>query len=166
MANTIDVVMRDYLDSRAQEFQMNFHGFNANLEESIECGDYPEIDSDNELQLTAIMEQFLYNAYKAIWGSKFPYQKDPGNEELKKIKGELGVKVYMEANEAVVAVSDNGCGIPEENYDKVFKRDFSSFGTKGIGLDIVLDRARKISADISFESEVGKGTTFYIRMGK
>ena len=64
-----------------------------------------------------------------------------------------------------VKVSDTGCGIPHENLRKVF--DFL-FTTKlrgtGVGLSVVYDTIKKHDGTIGVESEVGKGTSFTIRL--
>jgi len=64
-----------------------------------------------------------------------------------------------------VKVSDTGCGIPKENLRKIF--DFL-FTTKlqgtGVGLSVVYDTIKKHDGTIGVESEVGKGTTFTIRL--
>jgi len=64
-----------------------------------------------------------------------------------------------------VKVSDTGCGIPRENLRKIF--DFL-FTTKlqgtGVGLSVVYNTIKKHNGTIDVESEVGKGTTFIIRL--
>jgi len=64
-----------------------------------------------------------------------------------------------------IKVSDTGCGIPRENIRKIF--DFL-FTTKlqgtGVGLSVVYNMIKKHNGNIDVESEVGKGTTFSIRL--
>jgi PAS domain S-box-containing protein len=72
-----------------------------------------------------------------------------------------------------IAVIDRGPGIPEEFRDRVFERfaqaDSSSTrfnpGT-GLGLNISREIIERLGGRISFESVVGKGTTFYIDLPK
>lgn len=64
------------------------------------------------------------------------------------------------------SVQDNGIGIPSEYHDKVFK-PYKQLHTKdkfegtGMGLAICKKIVEKHGGDISFESKVGEGTTFY-----
>lgn len=64
------------------------------------------------------------------------------------------------------SIQDNGIGIPAEYCDKIFK-PYKQLHTKdkfegtGMGLAICKKIVEKHGGDISFESEVGKGTTFY-----
>lgn len=68
----------------------------------------------------------------------------------------------------VIAIKDTGIGIPEKNKHNVFDMFTESkmYGTSGekphgIGLSISLQVAKLHGGDIWFESEEGKGTTFY-----
>ena len=62
-----------------------------------------------------------------------------------------------------IKISDNGCGIKDEDKKKVF---FPNFTTKssgmGVGLSVSLDIIQRMGGSITFESEVGKGTVFTI----
>jgi light-regulated signal transduction histidine kinase (bacteriophytochrome) len=75
------------------------------------------------------------------------------------------------APEHVFAVKDNGMGIKQEYFDKIFQifqrleRDEKSEGT-GIGLTIVRRVVEWHGGRIWLESEEGKGTTFYFTLPK
>ncbi|MBA7468538.1 Adaptive-response sensory-kinase SasA [subsurface metagenome] len=66
---------------------------------------------------------------------------------------------------AEIKVADTGCGIPAENLRKVFNFLFTTKlqGT-GVGLSVSYDKIRKHEGTMDVESEVGKGTTFTIRL--
>ncbi len=62
-------------------------------------------------------------------------------------------------------VKDNGCGIPKENISKIFDPFFTtkSVGNgTGLGLSVVYGIIKSHNGYIRVESEVGKGTAFYI----
>jgi len=63
-------------------------------------------------------------------------------------------------------ISDNGCGISEENIRNLFNIFFSTKGSKGTGLGLAV--THKIidehNGSINAESELGRGTTFTIRL--
>ncbi len=85
-----------------------------------------------------------------------------------KEKGTLTIKTFQEGNFAVIEIQDSGIGIPEENHSRIFEPFFTTKppgrGT-GQGLAIVYDVVvHKHRGDVSFTSEVGEGTTFFIRL--
>jgi PAS domain S-box-containing protein len=62
------------------------------------------------------------------------------------------------------SISDNGIGIEEKHFDRIFQVFQSLSKSKestGIGLSIVKKIIKSMNGDIWLESEVGKGTTFY-----
>lgn len=66
-----------------------------------------------------------------------------------------------------ISISDNGIGIEEEFQTKIFDLFFRATdqanGT-GLGLFIVRDTVQRLNGSIEVQSEVGKGTTFLIRI--
>jgi two-component system NtrC family sensor kinase len=66
-----------------------------------------------------------------------------------------------------IAISDTGCGIPEENLKKLFTPFFTTKpagkGT-GLGLSIVYGIIKMHRGQIAVTSEVGRGTTFTISL--
>lgn len=63
-------------------------------------------------------------------------------------------------------VIDNGCGMDKETIKQIFQRFFSTKGTRGTGLGLMI--SKKIIDDhggvIHVESEKGQGSTFIIRL--
>ena len=82
-------------------------------------------------------------------------------------QGEIRIATRAEADSVLVDISDTGCGIPEEIRNRVFDPFFTTKpvgkGT-GLGLTISYDIVRKHGGTLTFESTVGKGTTFRIRL--
>jgi signal transduction histidine kinase len=67
--------------------------------------------------------------------------------------------------EIVVAIRDQGPGIPPDNRDHIFEPFFSKrAGGTGLGLAIARLMVEAHGGRIEVESEVGKGTTFRIRL--
>ncbi len=69
-------------------------------------------------------------------------------------------------NFAEIIISDNGCGIPKENMDKIFDPFFSTKGQKGtgLGLSVIWGIIDNHNGTIEVTSEINKGTSFIIRL--
>lgn len=70
--------------------------------------------------------------------------------------------------ESIVEFTDNGRGISEEDHERIFEL-FRRSGTQdkpgeGIGLAHVRSLMRNLGGEISVRSELGKGTTFVLRL--
>lgn len=85
--------------------------------------------------------------------------------------GSVVVTLELFGDSVEVRVTDTGIGIPPEAQEKVFTRfyqyDSSStrkYGGAGIGLSIAQDIARLHGTKICVSSEVGKGSTFSLRL--
>jgi two-component system, NtrC family, sensor kinase len=72
-----------------------------------------------------------------------------------------GLKEYIE-----VRISDTGYGINRDDLSKIFEPFFSTKGQKGngLGLAVIWGIIDNHNGSINVESEVGKGTTFIIRL--
>ncbi len=84
--------------------------------------------------------------------------------------GFVKLSAFSDAGEAVLSVSDNGIGIPQDKQDRVFERFFrvdkshsKDIGGTGLGLSIVKHSAAYHKARIILESEEGRGTEITIR---
>ena len=72
-------------------------------------------------------------------------------------------------NSLVVVVADTGYGIPKNQYDKIFTKFFRADNMKekdqdGTGLGLYLAKliTNRVQYDLWFESEINKGTVFYL----
>ncbi|KAA3635729.1 MAG: response regulator [Bacteroidetes bacterium] len=83
--------------------------------------------------------------------------------------------VKMRANNSngnlVLAVSDQGQGIPEEERSKIFERFYQSSQTNvplsggtGVGLALARELARLFGGDLTVKSQIGVGSTFTLDM--
>lgn len=72
-----------------------------------------------------------------------------------------GLSEYIE-----IKISDTGAGINNEDLPKIFEPFFSTKGQKGtgLGLAVIWGIIDNHNGTITVESEVGKGTTFIIRL--
>jgi signal transduction histidine kinase len=83
-------------------------------------------------------------------------------------KGTITVRTRVEGDYVQISIADTGKGIPEEIHDKIFEPFFTTKDVgKGTGQGLAIARSvivDKHDGSITFESEVGRGTTFYIRL--
>jgi nitrogen fixation/metabolism regulation signal transduction histidine kinase len=79
--------------------------------------------------------------------------------------GIIVIRLDEDASYAYVAIEDNGSGIAEGLREHIFVPNFTTktSGT-GLGLAFVKQSLISIGGSIHFETETGKGTTFYIRI--
>ncbi|MCJ7596562.1 MAG: ATP-binding protein, partial [Desulfobacterales bacterium] len=82
--------------------------------------------------------------------------------------GHVDITMRRESKDLVsLTISDDGCGIPDEDLDRVFEPFFStktSRGGTGLGLSITATLVHELGGRISVTSEVGKGTSFVIQL--
>ncbi|MBE9045432.1 response regulator [Pleurocapsales cyanobacterium LEGE 10410] len=108
--------------------------------------------------------------------------------------GNIYIRAFIQGNQTVITVTDDGAGIDPEKvkekaieknlitwataqnlsdqqvYELLFHPGFSTkdqaddFAGRGVGMDVVNTDLKKIRGSISTESEIGKGTTFTVRL--
>jgi PAS domain S-box-containing protein len=109
----------------------------------------------NEALLTQCISNLLNN------GAKFV---SPGTTPRLKISAEV-------RKEAMIRVwfKDNGIGIAPENHERIFRlleriHPATEYEGTGIGLTIVRKAMARMGAQVGFDSELGKGSNFWIQL--
>lgn len=90
------------------------------------------------------------------------------------LKGHISVKIkQVKGSKILIEISDTGIGIPKNKFDKIFQRFARLDNAKkvrpdgtGIGLYLAKAVVEAHKGTIWFESEEGKGTTFFIEIPK
>jgi signal transduction histidine kinase len=126
----------------------------------------------NNIALTLEAPETLPNAYADPERISLVLQNLIDNA-IKYTKGRGEIKISMESNAKFikVAVKDTGVGIPELQQKHIFQKFFRSdnimkhqtIGT-GLGLFITSSIIKESKGKIWFESQEGKGTTFYFTL--
>ena len=78
---------------------------------------------------------------------------------------EINLSIDKKDNKLVISIQDFGMGMSREVQTKLFKEMITTKGKNGSGLGLFMSYSTikaHFNGDISFESEEGKGTTFYI----
>lgn len=80
-------------------------------------------------------------------------------------------KVVMRSRRAgdwgvIYEVTDNGCGMADETKEKIFRNFFSTKGSRGTGLGLMITRkiVNEHGGTIELKSQAGKGSTFVVRL--
>lgn len=129
----------------------------------------------NELKYSCDVEKDLQSTLK-IWGhygqinqviSNLLVNASHAISDTEKF-GTVSIKTWSDDNNVYLVIKDTGKGIHEEHLDKIFEPFFTTKevgkGT-GLGLNISYDIiVNNHKGEITVESEVGKGTTFFITL--
>ena len=108
-----------------------------------------------------------------IWGHRFNMEQAFKNVILNSLqaveqspKKELLVRVNKDESqsEALINITDSGCGIPVNHMEKIFKPYFTTkVHGSGLGLTIVKWSVEKNLGTLSVSSQEGRGSTFQFR---
>ena len=132
----------------------------VNLSLDIFNEDYIEFSSNKKkiiakfdrTQLIRVVTNLIKNGIQAIPEGKSP---------------KIVVKVQEENEQVEITVSDNGIGISEENKPKIFEPKFTTKTSgMGLGLAMVKNIMETYNGNITFTSELEKGTTFRVSFPK
>ncbi len=116
--------------------------------------DVPVIVRGDDRLMGQILSNLLINAYQSV----------PGEREAR-VSVNLSYTPGQGSPKAILSVTDNGQGIPEEIRDKVFLPNFSTKYTgSGIGLALAKRGIEHAEGSIYFETVMGEGTTFVIEI--
>jgi two-component system sensor histidine kinase BarA len=124
-------------------------------------------------KIQQIVYNFLSNAVKftpeagriEIWAGP-----SPAFEKFDLAKSQTEFEIPAEGGRFVrIVVSDTGCGIAEGNKEKIFEKFRQIDGSltretagSGLGLAICRELAVLLAGSIGMESEIGKGSTFWL----
>ena len=82
--------------------------------------------------------------------------------------GKLIIRTEMNksGDHITIRIEDTGCGIPEENIEKIFDPFFSTKGNKGTGLGLSVSYGiiQSHGGEIEVDSKLGSGTAFIITL--
>ncbi|NTV37800.1 MAG: response regulator [Anaerolineales bacterium] len=113
--------------------------------------DLPPVHGDPR-QIDQVFNNLIKNAWEALDGNPAPH---------------IHVSLGRDSDPALLqaCVRDNGPGIPPEIQEKIWVSFFTTKGHKGgtgLGLSACMEIVRQNGGRIWLESEVGKGTAFYV----
>ena len=125
------------------------HELKNRIEVEKDYGDIPAIRCHPN-QINQVFMNLLVNASQAVDG-----------------KGKISIRTFREGDIVNVQFSDSGVGIPPEDLPRIFDPGFTTKGVgvgTGLGLSICFKIAQDHGGRIDVESEVGRGSTFTVRL--
>lgn len=124
-----------------------------NVEIAVSIADAPCLVNGDELSLAEAFVNLLGNAIK--------YSHDGGG---------IALRVEEDGDEVLISIKDNGIGIPPEDLPHIFEGFYRGGDARtaaagyGIGLAVSRQIIEAHDGTISVESELGRGSTFVIRL--
>lgn len=105
-------------------------------------------------------EKLLYQVWTNLISNAIKFSDDNGTIEI---------SLTVNENDVCVIVSDNGVGINESNINHIFEKFYQADKThsgdgNGLGLTLVQKIIELCGGKITVESEIGKGTSFFISL--
>lgn len=115
---------------------------------------------DNNSELILGDKDKFYQLGLNLVENAIKYSNDPGN---------VKILSYNKDGYYCLKVKDNGIGIPKEDIPRIFERFYRvdksrKKGGTGLGLAIVKHIVKTFNGEISVESNLGKGTTFEVKI--
>ena len=154
--DTCKAVVKQYEKSLPSEIEIKL----KEPDFSIQCfGD--------EVQIAQALAQTIENAKDAI--------AERWKQRGRVNQGHIGISFQQKSIEkdsdsplksgqyVLISIADDGWGVSEDMQDKIFKPfSTSKLAGRGLGLAVVQSIVQRHGGQVSFESDVGKGSLFYI----
>lgn len=137
--------VKNLIERITKELEFKIERHKLHLQEIYPETQEPIIQTDAKL-LQIALQNLIENAVR--------YTPEEGN---------IDIKVNFSNNRMLIEIKDNGYGIPKEKRSKILA---SSVNSKDMGFSLYLVKLvlKKIRANINFQSEEDKGTTFSISL--
>ena len=167
-SNRIGALITELLNSsRPAEMKMERHILQTILDESIgQAIDRLTLQGIN-MQIKYPDEPVYILADKEKLNLAFSNILVNATEAISHQSGKISITVESGENHSSVIISDNGCGISEENISRLFEPYFTSKRNgMGLGLASTLNIIQSNKGRIDVKSEIDVGTSFTITFNK
>lgn len=132
------------------------------------------VEAESRLREVRLVREDIQDAY--VSGSRLRLEQALLNLMANAIKfnrahGEVRVRAEQADGHVAIVIADTGVGIPSEDLPRIFERFYRvdkgrsrEVGGTGLGLSIVKHVVERMNGTISVESQLGKGSTFTLRL--
>ena len=143
----LNELIRDILERMSETFKT------ANCEAKFESNSDQVLGTWDKVRLEQVIVNLITNAIRYDGGHP------------------IEIKLSTHDGSVQISVSDHGIGIAKENQEKIFDRferavELNSVNGLGLGLYIAKQLVRAHSGKIWVESELGRGSTFFVELPK
>ena len=119
------------------------------------------ITVDDDLPVISAEKTRISQLFQNILSNSIKYMDKP--------EGQIRIGCVEDGNNWRFSLSDNGPGIEEKHFEKIFQifqtiSDSDSYESTGVGLSVVKKIVEVYGGSIWVESEVGNGCTFYFKL--
>lgn len=137
--NLANVDLREYIERLVRQIEYTIPASNVELITTINIKD-SRLNIDTAVPLGLLLNELLTNAYKHA----FP----------EGVKGRITVSLHENETHFILAVNDNGVGLPE---------DFDSTNRKTLGLELVDILADQLDSKVLAETKEGSSFTIHLK---
>jgi two-component system phosphate regulon sensor histidine kinase PhoR len=165
---TTDILSLEKIDQMAQEHKPEVFDLKAKIERivneqsdfAIRKSQHLTMNLPNDDVFIDGDESLLHEAITNLINNAIKYTPTDGNIEVK-------LRANERTGEAIVTVTDDGYGIPEDQQERLFSpfyrvntRETSEIEGTGLGLHLVKNIINRHDGEMIFESVYGKGSRF------
>ena len=135
------------LDMALAQISVEDYASNVHIDNEV-----PELQvSVNSILFTRVLVNLIHNAALAV---------EKGRELA--IWIHVRARLVDDLSFITFSVSDNGCGMTEQQQATMWEQGISGFGSSGLGLAFVKQTVEAMDGSVISESQPGKGTRFII----
>jgi PAS domain S-box-containing protein len=148
------------VDIKPETIEVNdfLHEINEEVQSFLKEGQKLEINCPAEIKQIATDSRILRNIMFNLISNASKYSDSDKT---------INIGCVKENGKILFSIKDHGIGIPKEDQKHLFDRFYRASNAgqiqgTGLGLNIVKRYAELLGGEISFKSDYGKGSTFYI----
>ena len=136
------------------------HGIVDDLQGLLKSEQHINVQCSDDQETVILDKKMLHNVLNNLLSNAIKYSEAGTTVEL---------RTDLSDEELQLTIKDQGIGIPEEEQQHLFTRFFRAHNVEniqgtGLGLNIVKRYVELMNGTVTFESTLGEGTTFVVRL--
>lgn len=172
-ANRLELIANDILSLAQAERGEELAQETFDLAESISMivGNFQPIAEAKAIQIASKVDSSITITSHRPWVEQILINLIDNAIKYSEENGQVAVNCRREAEMVVISIKDTGYGIAPEEQERIFERFYRvdkarsrHSGGTGLGLSIVRHMVTSLSGEIWVDSQLGKGSTFFVRL--